>query len=69
MPGIVNPLAVAGIRMKHHGLRKYTAATIAEWRRLMKENAWTQKELAEHLRVRPNTISKLFADDARGGLP
>lgn len=53
---------------KPHPNRKYFTKEVAGWRRLLKDNRWTQVDLASHLGITIKTVGAVLARDARGEL-
>jgi transcriptional regulator len=48
--------------------QKYTIAEVQGWRNLMKEKGWKQKQLAAHLGLKQNNVSKILTKEAFGEL-
>lgn len=48
--------------------QKHTIAEVQRWRKLMKENNWNQKKLAEHLGIKGTTVCNMLQKEAYGEL-
>jgi AraC-like DNA-binding protein len=56
------------IHQKKARTSKYTATQVQGWRKLMRDNGWERKELAEHLCLSKNTVQKILEAEAFGEL-